>query len=60
MDADIPEVGDVGGLTRLYWQAVRGIRAKDIPEADRQDWLALVETRYRAARAAARGFPATA
>lgn len=33
---DIPDIGDVEGLTRLYWQTVQRIRDMDIPEADRQ------------------------
>jgi hypothetical protein len=47
---DIPDFGDLAGLTRLYWRAVQYIRASDL-----QDGKALVldeiDAQFGAARA---------
>ena len=52
MDDDLPDFGDVVGLTRLYRAAVAQVRAMDIPEAERRAWIEELTRQYRAARAA--------
>ena len=43
---DIPEPGDVEGLTRLYEESVQRILAADYEPAERAAWLALLEQHY--------------
>ena len=49
MDTNIPAFGDVVGLRRLYRQAVRRIRALNIPEAHKRAWIEELTRAYRAA-----------
>ena len=47
----IPDIGDDVGLRRLVKQAIKGVQARDIPEADKRAWIAFIEAHYRAAKA---------
>lgn len=49
MDDDLPDFGDVVGLTRVYRAARESIRAADLPEADRRAWLAELQRAWREA-----------
>jgi hypothetical protein len=49
---DIPDFGDLTGLTRLYWLAVQRIRALDPADDGRTLILDEIEAQFRAARAA--------
>lgn len=50
---DIPDFGDLAGLTRIYWLAVERIRASDLPGDGKALILTEIEAQFRAARAAA-------
>jgi hypothetical protein len=52
---DIPDFGDVVGLTRLYRQAVERIRRSDMTEEEQAAIIGMIEEEYRAARAAKLG-----
>ena len=43
MNIDIPEIGDEVGLRRLVVQTIRRIQAQDMPEAEKQGWIAVIE-----------------
>ena len=47
MDDELPDLGDVLGLTRLYRAACESIRAADLSEADRRAWLAELRAAWR-------------
>ena len=49
MDDDLPDFGDVVGLTRLHGAAVARVRAMDIPEAERRAWIAELRRAWRVA-----------
>jgi hypothetical protein len=55
--ADAAPHDDRTGLTRLYWLAVRRIRAADLSDAGKALILAEIEAQFRAARAGITGFP---
>ena len=46
----IPDFGDVAGLTGLYWQAITNIRSPDMPEADKQAWIEMIDQEFRGPR----------
>lgn len=54
---DIPDFGDLAGLTRLYWLAIRRIRASDLPDDGKTLILSEIEAQFRAARAGITRFP---
>lgn len=47
---DIPDFGDLAGLTRLYWLAVQRIRASDQGDDGTVLVLAEIDAQYRAAK----------
>lgn len=50
---DIPDFGDLAGLTRIYWLCVQRIRASVLPDEGMALILTEIEAQFRAARAAA-------
>ena len=51
MATSIPDIGDDVALRRLVRQAIERVRAMDIPEADKEAWVAYIEAQYRRASA---------
>jgi len=58
--SEIPDFGDLAGLTRLYWVAIRRIRASDLTDDGRALILDEVEAQFRAARAVSAAVAASA
>jgi hypothetical protein len=57
---DIPDFGDLAGLTRHYWLAVQRIRASDLADDGGTLILDEIEAQFRAARAASAAVAASA